>query len=125
MLVHLVELAPLEGDPVANYEAVRAELAAYGAGLERLPELVVLSKRDLLPPEEVGGASRSGASGWARTRWGCSPSPRRPARGWTSCARRSSPSCPSGARRRPRSAEPGGFEAEHRVYRPGGEGAST
>jgi GTP-binding protein len=56
MLVHLVDLAPLEGDPVANYETVRGELAAHGAGLERLPELVALSKRDLLPPEEVDAA---------------------------------------------------------------------
>src|SRR5689334_7033634 len=53
VLVHLVELVPLEGDPVANHEAVRGELASYGAGLVRLPELVVLSKRDLLPPEDV------------------------------------------------------------------------
>ncbi|HEX8959332.1 MAG TPA: Obg family GTPase CgtA, partial [Solirubrobacterales bacterium] len=53
MLVHLVDLAPPEGDPESSYEAVRAELAAYGAGLERLPELVLLSKRDLLPGEEV------------------------------------------------------------------------
>ncbi len=56
MLVHLVDLAPMEGDPVADYETVRAELEAHGAGLERLPELVVLSKRDLLPPEEVEAA---------------------------------------------------------------------
>lgn len=56
MLVHLVDLAPLEGDPEANYEAVREELVAYGAGLERLPELVVLSKRDLLAPERVEAA---------------------------------------------------------------------
>src|SRR4051794_15341224 len=53
MLVHLVDLAPLDGDPLANYETVRAELAAHGAGLQRLPELVALSKRDLLPPERV------------------------------------------------------------------------
>ncbi len=53
MLVHLVDLAPLEGEPTSNYEAVRAELSAYGAGLEGLPELVVLSKRDLLPTEQV------------------------------------------------------------------------
>src|SRR6476620_2648055 len=53
MLVHLVELVPLEGEPVANYEAVREELLSYGAGLERLPELVLLSKRDLLPPDDV------------------------------------------------------------------------
>ena len=30
----------------------------YGAGLDRLPELVVLSKRDLLPPDDVGMAIR-------------------------------------------------------------------
>ena len=53
VLVHLVDLAPLEGDPASSYEAVRGELAAYGAGLERLPELVALSKRDLLPGDEV------------------------------------------------------------------------
>ena len=34
MLVHLVDLAPLEGEPAANYEAVRAELSSYGAGLD-------------------------------------------------------------------------------------------
>src|SRR3954451_16634461 len=61
MLVHLVDLAPIEGDPVANYETVRGELAAHGAGLERLPELVVLSKRDLLPAEEVEAAVREWA----------------------------------------------------------------
>jgi GTPase len=54
MLVHLVDLAPVEGDPEANYAAVREELAAYGAGLERLPEIVVLSKCDLLPKGQVG-----------------------------------------------------------------------
>jgi GTPase len=53
MLVHLVDLAPMEGDPVHNYETVRGELAAHGAGLEQLPELVALSKRDLLPAEQV------------------------------------------------------------------------
>src|SRR3954453_4120379 len=58
MLVHLVDLAPVDGDPVADYETVRGELAAHGAGLERLPELVVLSKRDLLPAEQVEVALR-------------------------------------------------------------------
>src|ERR1700761_8940282 len=56
MLVHLVELTPLEGEPVGNYELVRGELEAYGAGLERLPEVVVLSKRDLLEPSAVDAA---------------------------------------------------------------------
>jgi GTP-binding protein len=53
MLVHLVDVAPMEGDPVGAYETVRSELSAHGAGLERLPELVILSKRDLLEAERV------------------------------------------------------------------------
>jgi GTP-binding protein len=62
MLVHLVDLAPLEGNSEGNYEMVRAELAAHGAGLEQLPELVALTKRDLLPAEEVEAA----AAEWSR-----------------------------------------------------------
>jgi GTPase len=59
VLVHLIALGADESayadgtDPGAAYEAVRTELAAHGAGLERLPELVVLSKRDLLPEPRV------------------------------------------------------------------------
>src|SRR6266480_8013518 len=53
ILVHLVEVAPPQGDPAAAYEAVRAELASYGGGLELLPELVVLSKADLLAEAEL------------------------------------------------------------------------
>src|SRR3954452_6474894 len=41
-------------DPTAAHASVRAELAAHGGGLDELPELVVLSKRDLLRAEEVG-----------------------------------------------------------------------
>lgn len=51
VLVHVVGLdAP---DPAAAYEAVRAELGAYGEGLGDLDELVVLQKRDLLPDGEA------------------------------------------------------------------------
>jgi GTP-binding protein len=53
-LIHMVDMA--DEDPPAAYEAVRAELAAYGAGLELLPELVVLSKRDLVPDHEADAA---------------------------------------------------------------------
>jgi GTPase len=54
LLVHLVAVDPLtEVDPVSAYETVRGELAAYGEGLERLPEIVVVSKSDLAPPEEL------------------------------------------------------------------------
>jgi GTPase len=53
LLIHLVEVAPVEGDPESNYRAVRAELTGYGAGLDHLPEIVALSKVDLLPQEEA------------------------------------------------------------------------
>jgi GTP-binding protein len=54
-LVHVVELTPPEGSPTPEraYEIVRAELGSYGAGLDRLPELVALSKCDLLPEDAV------------------------------------------------------------------------
>ncbi len=46
-LIHLLAIGQGE-DPLAAYATVRTELAAYGAGLDRLPELVLLSKRDLV-----------------------------------------------------------------------------
>src|SRR6476659_6401721 len=51
VLVHLVDLTG--EDPPLAHEAVRRELREHGAGLELLPELVVLSKRDLVPDDEV------------------------------------------------------------------------
>jgi GTPase len=52
--VHLVAVDPLApGGLVHAYETVRAELAAHGGGLEGLPELLVLSKSDLAPPEQL------------------------------------------------------------------------
>ena len=54
ILIHLVDIAG--EDPSAAYEAVRAELAAYQAGLELLPELVVLSKRDVVPDADADAA---------------------------------------------------------------------
>jgi GTP-binding protein len=54
VLVHLIAIDPLdEADPLLRYETVRGELAAYGAGLDELPELPVVSKADLAPLEEV------------------------------------------------------------------------
>jgi GTPase len=53
-LVHLVAVDPFApGDLMSAYETVRAELAAHGGGLDQLPELVVLSKADLAPPERI------------------------------------------------------------------------
>jgi GTP-binding protein len=58
VLVHVVDLAPLDGsDPVANHETVEAEIAGYGAGLERLPRILCLSKADLVTEEDAGQAA--------------------------------------------------------------------
>ena len=44
VLLHLVDATA--DDPVANYETIRAELAAYANGLAEKPEVVALSKID-------------------------------------------------------------------------------
>ena len=52
LLVHVLDLAPLDGsDPVANHATVEAELTEHGHGLAALPRLLCLSKADLVPPE--------------------------------------------------------------------------
>jgi GTP-binding protein len=46
LLIHVIDVsAP---DVVAQYEAIRHELEEYGAGLDELPEVVVLNKIDLV-----------------------------------------------------------------------------
>ena len=119
LLVHLVEVAPAEGDPEANYRAVRSELGGYGSGLDELPEIIALSKIDLIPDEEeerlvaewrerhgseavgvlgISAATGAGLDELVRAIFTALPDEAAPARR-------------------------GDFEAEHRVYRPGeGEG---
>lgn len=124
MLVHLVDLAPPEGTPEANYETVRGELAAHGGGLERLPELVVLSKRDLLAPaaveaamrdweERLGDAALAVLAVSAATGEGLAELRSRILRELPAVA----PAVAAGE-----AGEGGEFEVEHRVYRPAGEG---
>ncbi len=124
MLVHLVDLAPLEGDPEGNYETVRAELAAHGAGLEQLPELVALTKRDLLPAEEVEAA----VAEWSRRLGdgvlGVLPVSSATGEGLDELRLEVLAELP---RLQPIAVAPAGeaggeFEAEHRVYKPVGEG---
>jgi GTP-binding protein len=50
VLLHLVDAT--SEDPGEAYRTVRAELAAYGHGLDEKPEIVALSKVDALTPEE-------------------------------------------------------------------------
>ena len=57
LLVHVLDLAPLDGsDPVANHAAIEAELRGYGAGLERLPRILCLTKSDLVSEAEAAAA---------------------------------------------------------------------
>jgi GTP-binding protein len=47
LLVHMVDICPLEGDPVEDYRAIRAELGLYSSTLAEKPELIVANKMDL------------------------------------------------------------------------------
>jgi GTP-binding protein len=54
LLVHVLDLAPLDGsDPVANHATIEAELAGYDERLAQLPRILALSKADLVPAEEA------------------------------------------------------------------------
>ena len=63
LLVHVLDLAPLDGsDPVANHETVERELAEHDPRLAALPRVLALSKADLVPSETADTARRD----WAR-----------------------------------------------------------
>jgi GTP-binding protein len=47
LLVHVVDAS--EGDTIERFETIIRELGAYGAGLDRLPQIVVLNKVDIAP----------------------------------------------------------------------------
>ncbi|MCE5278949.1 MAG: 50S ribosome-binding GTPase, partial [Planctomycetaceae bacterium] len=47
LLVHVVDISPLEGDPVKAYKTIRKELAKYSPALAQRPEIVVANKMDL------------------------------------------------------------------------------
>ena len=124
MLVYLVDLAPQEGTPEGNYETVRAELAAHGAGLERLPELVALSKRDLLVPEQVEAAVTEWSQRLGDRVLGVLAISAATGEGLDPLRQRILNELPdlqplTGATGADAAGE---FEVEHRVYRPAGEG---
>ena len=121
VLVHLIAIDPLaEAEPLERYATIRRELAAYGAGLDGLPEIPVVSKRDLAPPEElarllatlgealgtevmaISSATGEGLAELTRAIFAAVPEQE----GMASPVRGSNAQ----------------FEAEHMVYRPAGEG---
>jgi GTP-binding protein len=118
VLVHLVEVAPSDGDPKASYRTVREELAGYGAGLGDLPEIIALSKIDLIPDDEarrVAAQWRERHGGQATEVLGISSATGAGLDELTQAIFAALPeeaAVPAAA---------GEFEAEHRVYRPGEE----
>jgi len=59
LLVHVLDLAPLDGsDPEGNHAVIEAELAAHDPRLAALPRVLALSKADLVAPE-VAEAARA------------------------------------------------------------------
>ncbi len=119
VLVHLVEVEPSEGDPGSNYETVRGELAGYGAGLDGLPEIIALSKVDLIPEEDAGRAVsewRERNASHASAVLGISSATGAGLEALTQAIFATLPEESSAV-----AASDGEFEAEHRVYRPGEE----
>jgi len=122
VLVHLLELGP-GADPEKAHAVVRGELAAHGAGLAALPEIVVLSKRDLLPPDEV----ELELDAWRDGHPGSEPLAISAATGAgvgelvAALFRAASGAVPDAAANGSGSSAPE-FESEHRVYRPQGAG---
>ena len=55
ILIHCVSLE--SDDPLRDYETVRIELEKYSDSLSRKPEIIVLTKKDLVTPEEIETAT--------------------------------------------------------------------
>jgi GTPase len=60
LLVHVLDLAPLDGsDPVENWATIERELESHDPRLAALPRVLALSKADLVTPEAAADAARS------------------------------------------------------------------
>ena len=58
LLVHVLDLAPLDGsDPESNHAVIERELAAHDPRLAALPRMLALSKADLVSPEQAEAAA--------------------------------------------------------------------
>jgi len=58
LLLHVVDMAPIEGDPVDDARAIARELAKFSADLASRPRWLVLNKDDLLPAEDAEAHQR-------------------------------------------------------------------
>ena len=102
----------------ATTPTVRAELAAHGAGLDALPEIVVLSKSDLVPRErahELVGAFRGGVGDGVAVVLAASAATGEGIEELVRAVFRVAAREPEQVREAP------AFEAEHMTYRPAGD----
>ncbi len=53
VVVHMLDILPLEGDPVENYRIIRKELEQYSQLLATKPQYVVANKMDLTDSQEA------------------------------------------------------------------------
>lgn len=53
LIAHLVEVAPQEGTLIDNYLTIRRELAGYSEALAARPEIVVITKMDLVQSDDA------------------------------------------------------------------------
>ena len=60
LLVHVLDLAPLDGsDPLENHAVIERELAEHDPRLAELPRILALSKADLVEPEVAAAAAEA------------------------------------------------------------------
>lgn len=119
LLVHVVDLAPLDGsDPVENFATVESELREHGAGLSELPRIVALSKADLVPDED---AERAAAEWRSRVPDDVAVTSSATGRGLDELKAAIAARVPE----HEPAEEPAEAVAEHKVYRPAGDGFSV
>ena len=53
LLWHVVDIAPLDGDPVAHIREIETELENYGEGLKEKPRWLVFNKADIVGMDEA------------------------------------------------------------------------
>ncbi len=121
LLIHLVDIGG--DDPWAAYTTVRGELATYGGGLERLPELVVLSKADLVPDSDSSATSEEWAKRLEPASLGVLAASSISGAGIEEVRRAILRAAPPPAREREVGSEDDqpAFEADHMTYRPAGD----
>ena len=121
VLLHVVGLD--NADPGAAYDAIRLELTAYGADLDSLPELVVLSKRDLVTDEAAAGAVEEWRGRLGERALGVLATSAATGAGLDELDRAILAAVPEEAPAEPAlGGEEPEFEAEHITYRPEGQG---